>query len=203
MRRTLVGEAGWLSDFRADLDRYDPEWGPWSKGAGKPPGPLAMVAAHRELWAVLHYRMSRGVSQSSLPPQVRRFCLLGMAVLRRPVEICTGISIPETAAVGPGLRFAHPGPIVIHGEAVIGRDCLIAHCVTIGVSGGGVPVIGDGVVINANSVVAGDVHVGDGAVVSACSLVIRDVPPGALARGVPAEIIMRDVQATEDGLAGA
>jgi len=92
---------------------------------------------------------------------------------------------------------------VISGEAIIGGNCLIAHGVTVGASAAGVPVIGDEVVINANAVVAGDVHVGDGAVVSACSLVIRDVPAGALARGVPAQNMARSTRGAADEDLGA
>jgi serine O-acetyltransferase len=81
--------------------------------------------------------------------------------------------------------------IVIHSDAVIGRDCFICHGVTIGASTAGVPCIGDCVYIETNAVVAGNVLVGDGAVVSANSLVTRDVPPGALACGVPAQNRLR------------
>jgi len=193
----------WLSDFRADLDCYDPASWRLRGNADTPPHASIMVATRRELWALLHYRMSRALRQGNLPPRVRQLGLLSMSALRRPIEICTGISLPDTAVVGPGLRFSHPGLIVINAEAVIGKDCRISHGVTIGASSAGVPVIGDGVVIGANAVVAGDVHVGDGAVVSACSLVTRDVPPGALARGVPAVNKVRGVETDEDEGSGA
>jgi serine O-acetyltransferase len=173
----------WLTDFRADLDRYDPSEWPLLKK----PSPFVMVATHRELWALLHYRVSRALRQSDLPPRVRRGGMLSMAAARRAVELCSGVCLPDTASVGPGLRFAHPGMIVINGDAVIGKDCLICHGVTIGASTAGTPVLGDSVYLGTNAVVAGNVHVGDAAVVSANSLVIRDVPAGQLARGVPAQ----------------
>jgi serine O-acetyltransferase len=157
-----------------------------------------MVATRRELWALLHYRVTRALRRSHLPSRLKFAGLLSMAALRRPVEVFTGITLPDTADVGPGLRFAHPGMVVINGSAVIGRQCTINHGVTIGASAAGVPVIGDGVYIGTNAVVAGDVHVGDGAVVSACSLVTRDVPPGMLARGVPAENMARSMAARHD-----
>lgn len=177
----------WLVDFKADLDRYESSEWPLVGGDEKSPSALVMIATRRELWALLHYRMSRALRQSELPPRVRRAGLLGMAALRQPIEMCTGITLPDAAEVGPGLRFAHAGPIVINSDVRIGRDCTINHGVTIGASSAGVPVIGDGVYVGTNAVVAGNTHVGDGAVVSACSLVTRDVPPGMLARGVPAE----------------
>jgi serine O-acetyltransferase len=181
----------WRADFRADLARYEPSEWPLLGDGGKPPSPLLMVASRRELWALLHYRMTRGLRQSHLPEPLTRRGLLLMGALRRPIEACSGITLPDTAVVGPGLRFAHPGLIVVNGEAVIGRDCTVNHGVTIGASAAGVAVIGDGVYIGTNAVIAGDVHVGDRAKISANSLVIRDVPPGALARGVPAEIVER------------
>ena len=144
-----------------------------------------MVVSRRELLALLHYRFSHALRQSQLPPRVRRGGLLGMAAARRAVELYSGVSLPDTASVGPGLRFAHPGMIVINGSAVIGRDCLICHGVTIGASTAGTPVLGDGVYLGTNAVVAGNVHVGDAAVVSANTLVIRDVPAGQLAAESP------------------
>lgn len=116
--------------------------------------------------------------------------------------MCSGISLPDSAAVGTGLHCAHPGMIVMNGSAVAGSDCLICQGVTIGTSSASVPIIGDRVCIGANGVVADNVHVGDGAAVSACSLATRDVPTGALASGVPADNKARPVGPADDGAPG-
>lgn len=50
-------------------------------------------------------------------------------------------------------------------------------------------VIGDNVMIGANSTILPGVTIGDGAVVSAFTLVHRDVPPGAFVGGNPMQII--------------
>jgi len=51
---------------------------------------------------------------------------------------------------------------------------------------GDYPVLGDRVVIFANSVVLGQVHLGDDCQVGACSLVLHDVDAGATVAGMPA-----------------
>jgi serine O-acetyltransferase len=65
-----------------------------------------------------------------------------------------GIDVPASTRVGPGLYISHPGGIVVHSEAVIGRNCNLSHGVTVGEANRGprkrFPVIGDG-----GSVVAG------------------------------------------------
>jgi serine O-acetyltransferase len=76
---------------------------------------------------------------------------------------------------GPGLSIAHPGTIVVHGDARIGANCRIHPCVVIGTEAGysnRVPTIGDncfigpGAMIFGKITLANDVAIGANAVVN-------------------------------------
>lgn len=94
---------------------------------------------------------------------------------------------PHTA-IGEGTRFPHNGlAVVIHPEVIIGKNCTICQCVTIGGRGSAaVPTIGDGVFIGAGALVLGAVKVGDNATIAAGAVVLEDVPAGVTVVGNPA-----------------
>ena len=50
------------------------------------------------------------------------------------------------------------------------------------------PVLGDDVILGANSSVMGAIFIGDGAFIGAHSMVIQDVPPNAIVSGSPARV---------------
>lgn len=84
----------------------------------------------------------------------------------------------------------HPYNVVVHGHTPIGVDCVIYHGVTVGADGaGGVPRLGDRVVVFAGACILGDVEIGDDAVIGANSVVLKSVPAGATAVGVPARTV--------------
>ena len=174
----------WLSDYRADVARYTHN----DKRSGVQEG-----LTQQGLWALLQYRIASGAYRSSLPPSVRGPLLALLYVWRKVVEITTGISLPHSAVIGPGLHIGHFGPIIVNKAAVIGAVCDLHQGVTIGVSerGGrsGVPIIGHHVWIGPQATVAGELTVGDHVMISANSLVTRDVPSGAVVRGVPAVVV--------------
>lgn len=66
---------------------------------------------------------------------------------------------------------------MIHARAIIGKNCVIGSCVTIGGRSRHyeVPVIGDNVVIGANSVV------------------LKDIPSNCVVVGAPARIIKENI----------
>jgi serine O-acetyltransferase len=113
------------------------------------------------------------------------------ATLSMPVRLLTGISIPKTASIGPGLRIYHYGGIVVHPRSVVGANATFGHGVTLGVRENAeqAPVLGDGVVLSAYAQVLGSVHVADGAKVGAMSVVLHDVPAGASVAGSPARVV--------------
>jgi serine O-acetyltransferase len=163
-------------DWQADLARYPRR--PWLK--------------EQSIWALAVYRFGR--RNDRRPPGLLHWLgdrLYWLAF--RITETMTGISIPKSVRVGPGLRIYHFGTIFVHGKSVLGANCTLRQGVTIGDKGdnGPVPVLEDDVDLGAFAQILGGVRVGRGAKVGAMSVVLRDVPPGAVAVGVPARIVDR------------
>ena len=100
-----------------------------------------------------------------------------------------GRQIPLGTQIGGGLRLIHYGLVVIHRNAIIGKNCTILHNVTIGKTHKGIPKIGDNVTICANSVLIGSICIGNNVTIGAGSVVIKDVPDNVCVAGNPARII--------------
>lgn len=108
--------------------------------------------------------------------------------------------IPHTASIGEGTRMGIGGVgSVIHPDAVIGRDCVIAQNVTIGSrsKGGGNPVVGNNVFIGPGAKCLGG-RIGDNVVVGANAVVLNEVPDNCVVAGVPAKIISTDIARYRD-----
>lgn len=83
-----------------------------------------------------------------------------------------------------------PERIKVGSNSIIGfNTTILAHEYLIDEYRIGDVVIGDHVMIGANTTILPGVTIGDGAVVSAMTLVHRDVPPGAFVGGNPMQII--------------
>jgi serine O-acetyltransferase len=132
--------------------------------------------------ALLVYRIFRWFYERRIPTQPLRF------FVERFVEIITGISIPAQARIAKGLRIHHFGGIIVHSEAVIGENCTLYHGVTLGDLGGrgGVPRLGNRVLIGAGAKLIGEIVIEDDCVIGANAVVLVSVPAGCIAVGVPA-----------------
>lgn len=174
----------WIDDYRRDVRRY-------AEYAGG--RPLVQMLTQQGLWALLQYRIAAALYRSGLPRPLKRPLLVLAVAWQKAVEVLTGISLPYSATIGPGLYIGHFGGIIVNGAAVIGEGCNLSQGVTIGVSGRGerrgVPVLGDRVYVGARATVAGRIRVGDDAVIGANSLVAEDVPPHVTVVGVPAKVV--------------
>ena len=151
--------------------------------------------ANRANWksrsALLLYRAAQVVRGQS--PLLR---LLGAPVIALYVfyvEWALGIELNLKSRIGPGLRLYHGTGLVIHEAAVLGSNCALRHCTTIGMKNGPAdcPSIGNNVDIGSNSVVLGSIHIGDNVVIGAGSVVLHDVAPGDVVAGNPARSIKR------------
>ncbi len=115
-----------------------------------------------------------------------------VTLLHRHYQYKTGIQIPIRTKIGGGLKISHYSGIVINADAKIGECLHIYQGVTIGSSfgpRGGIPVIGDNVILCAGCKVVGNVHIGNNVVVGANAVVIRDVPDNSVVVGVPAKVV--------------
>jgi serine O-acetyltransferase len=117
---------------------------------------------------------------------MRKACKLRHFLL----SVITSSDLDPAAKIGERLRLPHPNGVVIHGNAVIGNDCMIMQQVTIGqLSGSAAPVVGSNVYIGAGAKVLGEIVIGDGAQIGANAVVLCDVPPDWTAVGVPARLV--------------
>ena len=169
-------------DWQADLDRL-------------PPRPMLK---EQSAWALWVYRFGRRNDRRAAGIRKRAGDRLYW-LLYRATETITGISIPKSAVIGPGLRIYHFGNVFVHCDARIGARCTLRQGVTIGNrrEGGPVPILEDDVELGAYAQVLGGVRIGRGAKIGAMSVVLEDVPANATAVGIPARIILSDRPADE------
>jgi len=163
------------SDWQADLQRY----------------PKRPFFKEQSIWAIWVYRFGRRTDRRSAGI-AKKICDRFYWLAFRITETLTGISIPKSVEIGPGLRIHHFGNIFIHKDAKLGANCTLRQGVTIGNrrENGPVPVFEDDVELGAYAQVLGGVRLGRGAKIGAMSVVLIDVPAGATAVGIPAKVVI-------------
>ncbi len=101
----------------------------------------------------------------------------------------TGIEIHPGARIGKGLFIDHGMGVVIGETAVIGDDCTIYHCVTLGGTGKEKgkrhPTLGNNVLVGTGAKILGPFRVGNNALIGANAVVLSEVPDSATVVGVP------------------
>ncbi len=88
------------------------------------------------------------------------------------LSVKLGFAIPRNV-FGPGLSIAHGGPIIVHSKAIIGENCRIDRCVSIGSIHypAAAPIIGNNVYIGPGAVIDGPIEIADGIAIGANSYV--------------------------------
>jgi serine O-acetyltransferase len=146
------------------------------------------------VWAVASYRLSNWLHVERPAALIRIPLKLLSFILVKSCVVVLEMDLDPQATIGGGLYIGHTGGVHINPGAVLGRNCDVAHRVTIGASAmgrQGVPTLGDGVYVGTGATLVGKIKIGSGAKIAANTLVMSNVPAGATVMGVPGRIVMR------------
>ncbi|HLD54994.1 MAG TPA: serine acetyltransferase [Candidatus Nanoarchaeia archaeon] len=121
------------------------------------------------VWFLIIFRIGQLINKI---PLLKTLYLL---FIWRPLTLITGIEIYPETKVGGGLVLPHFGQIFINPRAIIGKNCIIYHSVTIGTNfiSNGFPVIGDNVMIGAGAKIIGPVKIEDNSKINANKVISK------------------------------
>lgn len=108
------------------------------------------------------------------------------------IEWILSIEIPWNMQAGKNLIIYHGQSLVINNEVVIGENCILRHCTTIGnkqLPDGTMsrsPVIGNNVDIGSNTCIVGDIIIHDNVTIGCGAIVISSIRANCIAVGNPA-----------------
>lgn len=154
--------------------------------------------AHEKDWTKPGFRAVAvcrfGVWRMKIQPKLLRapFSILYRAMYRY-VRNVYGIEIPYSVDLGRRVIVEHQGCIVVHGNCIIGDDCVIRQGVTIGNRYLDKPLeapqLGARVNVGAGAKILGKLVIGDDVNIGANAVVLNDIPAGKTAVGIPAKIL--------------
>lgn len=142
---------------------------------------------HPGVSAVLSYRFNHWALGIHVPV-LRQILIVAALIVRKIVEVVTGVEISARAEIGPGL-VVHTTHGVFIAETRIGRNCVVQHGVAIT---HGVRSVGDDVYFGPGAKVIGRAAIGNNVRVVANSVVMTDVADDLTVVGVPARIRWRN-----------
>lgn len=107
------------------------------------------------------------------------------------VEWFFGIEIPWDINIGKNLRLFHGQALVLNKLVVIGMNCVLRHCTTIGnkqLPDGNFsasPIIGDNVDIGSNVCIIGDIRIKDNVKIGCGCVVTKNISADCIVVGNP------------------
>lgn len=113
-------------------------------------------------------------------------------------RLITGVEIHPGAQIGRRFFIDHAMAVIIGETTIIGDDCTIYQCVTLGGTGNEVgkrhPTLGNNVTVGVGAAVLGNITIGDNSKIGGGAVVVKDVPPNCTVVGIPGHIVVRDGQ---------
>lgn len=139
-----------------------------------------------------YYKFSNFLYRKKIPvlPQL-------ITMILRLVFTCY---LPHRAQINGPLVLGYGGmSVVIHDRVVIGKNCHIDQCVTIGGTSKKieVPVLGDNVYVGAGAKIIGPVVIGSNVVIGANAVVLSNLPDNCVAVGIPAKVIKHGIEKSD------
>ena len=147
---------------------------------------LICAYKHPALLAVVGFRLGKALQK--LPVPLRQ---VGLAIyyffVYPPVRFLTGVELPLSCEIGPGLTVWHFGGTIFGGGTLAGKNLCVNQGALIARKhrNAEIATLGDDVTLGARCVVLCR-RIGDGATVGAGAVVTKDVAPGATVVGNPA-----------------
>jgi serine O-acetyltransferase len=139
-----------------------------------------MLVFNPGVLAVGLYRLSSWMVQLPFPARY------GALLIDRINQFLTGVQLPATAKLGPGLQIVHPQAVIIAPNVVAGRNLRVAGAaVTIGWADvDGAPddqivTIGDNVIVGASAKILGPLTVGNDVKIGPNAMLVENAPDGS------------------------
>lgn len=102
------------------------------------------------------------------------------------------LEVPWTVTIGKNFALYHGQLVIMNKDVVIGENCTLRHCTTIGVkqnpdgSSGRAPIIGNHVDVGSNVCIIGPITIKDNVKIGSGAVVVKDVDEDCIAVGNPA-----------------
>jgi len=149
-------------------------------------GNIIEVLMYQGLWALWLHNVAHFLYKIRIPVIPR--------LISQISRMLTLIEIHPGAKFGKRCFIDHGVGVVIGETSVIGNDVTIYQGVTLGGTGAEKgrrhPTIGNGVVIGAEAIILGNIHIGDNARIGAGAVVTKSVPANSTVVGNPARIVV-------------
>lgn len=116
------------------------------------------------------------------------------------IRLLFGCQLSMGIKIGKGVELGYGGlGIVIHGDAVLEDNVIIAPNVTIGGTSRkfGAPYIGENTFVGAGARLLGPIKIGKNCYIGANAVVLNDIPDNSLVVGVPAKVIKKDIDVSQ------